>query len=349
VNDKASALPLRDLFDTLREAGLPLGVDDYLALLEALRGGFGLPDREGLRRLCRTLWVKSPEDALRFEHHFARIFAVSPSVTAPQSQMPYQSRRENAEHAAGAPQAIRNPSPSEQIISIQLPAQPANVWRAGLVPDYLPISQRQMKQSWRRLNRATRRGAATELDLAETIRQLSLTGNAVEPVLVPPRVNRTELLLLVDRGGSMEPFEPLSERLIETALRGGRLGSIQVFSFHNCPEGYLYTDRFRQSAEPLLRVLDTARQRQAGMLIVSDAGAARGGTNQARITQTELFLAEVRRAVRYVAWLNPMPTQRWKGTSAAEIGRLVPMFPCTRRGLDAAVGVLRGRFEAVGG
>jgi hypothetical protein len=46
-------LPLLELFTRLREAGLPLGIDDYQAVLQSLKAGYGLPDRAALARLCR--------------------------------------------------------------------------------------------------------------------------------------------------------------------------------------------------------------------------------------------------------------------------------------------------------
>ena len=79
------------------------------------------------------------------------------------------------------------------------------------------------------------------------------------------------------------------------------------------------------------------------MLIFSDAGAARGGYSEERYELTKKFLAQIKQRVRYIAWLNPMPRKRWANTTAADITRLVPMFEVSRRGLQDAIGVLRGR------
>ncbi|NEO74062.1 MAG: hypothetical protein F6K52_32545 [Moorea sp. SIO3H5] len=45
-----------------------------------------------------------------------------------------------------------------------------------------------------------------------------------------------------------------------------------------------------------------------------------------------------------MAWLNPMPCNRWTGTTAGEIRPLVPMFEFSREGLQNAINVLRVRF-----
>ena len=65
-------LPLFELFVRLRKA-LSLGIDDYWLLLQALQGGFGLKDRDDLKRLCQTLWVKSDNDQSKFEECFERL------------------------------------------------------------------------------------------------------------------------------------------------------------------------------------------------------------------------------------------------------------------------------------
>ncbi|HEY9626107.1 MAG TPA: hypothetical protein V6C84_02290 [Coleofasciculaceae cyanobacterium] len=210
--------------------------------------------------------------------------------------------------------------------------------------DYLPVTQRQMKQSWRYLRRMVREGLATELDIEATVRQIARDGVLLEPMLTPPRVNRTELLLLIDQDGSMVPFHSLSVRLAETTQRGGQLGQAGIYYFHNCPVDYLYHDFWHQQAELVPNILTQLRRDRTVVLIFSDAGAARGGLNFKRVSLTTAFLRRLKRHVRYVAWLNPMPKNRWTGTTAGEIARYVPMFEGTRQGLDQAIDALRGRY-----
>ncbi|AUB37288.1 hypothetical protein COO91_03226 [Nostoc flagelliforme CCNUN1] len=213
--------------------------------------------------------------------------------------------------------------------------------------DYLPVTQRQMKQMWRHLRRLTKEGIATELDIEATVNQIGCYGMMLEPVLSPARVNRTELLLLIDQDGSMVPFHSLSVRLGHTASRGGQLGAAGIYYFHNCPVGYLYHDPLHQKAEPIENIFARLRQNRVVALIFSDAGAARGGLNSERIEFTEAFLKQLKQHVRYVAWLNPIPKKRWLGTTAGEIAASVPMFEATREGLDSAINALRGRHSSL--
>lgn len=218
-------------------------------------------------------------------------------------------------------------------------AESAFIWTS----EYFPVTKRQMKQCWRFLRRPIREGAPVELDVEATVNRVGREGIMVEPVLVPRRINRSELLLLIDSGGSMVPFHALSRRLAETAVRGGRLGKADIYYFHNCPADYLYPEPNHPAAKPIRDILVAMRDDRAAILIFSDAGAARGGLSRERIELTEEFLLEVRKKVRYIAWLNPMSRQRWQGTSAEKVAQLVPMFEMTRRGLQAAINVLRGR------
>ncbi len=51
--------------------------------------------------------------------------------------------------------------------------------------------------------------------------------------------------------------------------------------------------------------------------------------------------------MRYFAWLNPMPSECWRQTTAGEIPRFVPMFEMSLQGMNAAISVLRGRYIVV--
>ena len=66
-------LPLLDLFNRLRQAGLQLGLGEYQLVLKALQSGFGLSDRKALANLCCTVWVKSAEDKRIFDYHFQQL------------------------------------------------------------------------------------------------------------------------------------------------------------------------------------------------------------------------------------------------------------------------------------
>lgn len=169
------------------------------------------------------------------------------------------------------------------------------------------------------------------------------------PVKLPAisEFTESELAKLIDQDGSMVPFHPLSTRLVETALRGGRLGRAGAYYFHNCPIGHLYHDPMHQAAIPIQDVLDGFRLDRTVVLIFSDAGAARGGFNGDRVELTIAFLQQLKQQAQRVVWLNPMPRVRWTSSTAGKIAQVVPMFEATRQGLDQAINALRGRHQTL--
>ncbi|WP_437537296.1 VWA domain-containing protein [Sorangium sp. So ce726] len=369
-------LPLVELFEDLREAGLPLGTRDYLELLRALRMGEGLDDTRALLRLCQLLWTGTREEARLLERLFeravdaaARRVRPAPELSATESQsQPTPPAPEPAQHA-GAPPPAAAPAPATapeapevrpppargralELAMAMLRGAPGEVeptaLRRALPDEYLPVSPRQMRQAWRRLRRMERRGPRTEPDLDATLAQIARDGVFLGPALVARRTNVERLLLLVDRHGSMTPFQVVTRRLAETARRGGRLAHVGVWYFNNTPfeldAGLAVHAEGPGSELVLLRnVLSAGTRAVTGALIVSDAGAARRNYATERIEATRRFLGELRGQLRRVAWINPVPRDRWPGTSAQAIRALVPMFEADRAGLDAALRVLRGR------
>ncbi|WP_199247722.1 hypothetical protein [[Phormidium] sp. ETS-05] len=62
---------------------------------------------------------------------------------------------------------------------------------------------------------------------------------------------------------------------------------------------------------------------------------------------TEKFIRQFQQRLRYMAWLNPVPQERWGKTTAGQIANLIPMFECDRLGLKNAIKVLRGNLASI--
>lgn len=211
--------------------------------------------------------------------------------------------------------------------------------------EYFPLTRRQMKQGWRYLRRNSREGPKTELDIDGTVKQISHQGMFFKPVMMAARKNQTDLVFLIDQEGSMVPFQKLSQRLVDTATRAGQLGQASTYYFHNCPTRYLYCTPLMQHPETLSNFWTGRLSAKSVVVIVSDAGAARGGLNTVRIQKTQTFLEQLKQNARYAVWLNPLPKNRWHHTTAGEIARLITMFEINRPGFQGAIEVLRGRWK----
>lgn len=352
---KPEQLPLREIFNSLRQRhGFPLGVEEYLVVVQSLQAGFGLANRTELKQLCCTLWAKSHQESKLINRLFQQMWLQLEDKRDFSEEMDTGDRSElnnsndflyttDAE-LAKSPAVTIEEEPIQVVKAVRNQTSDSSLIRPrySLLDDYFPVTKRQMKQSWRYLRRLVREGVPTELDVEATVAKTVRQGVLLEPVLIPPRVNRTDLVLLIDREGSMVPFHALSRQLLETATRGGRLRQTRVFYFHDYVDEYVYRHPALIDAQHLDEMLAEAGER-AAILIISDGGAARGSFDKVRVERTKAWIEQLQKSAKYLAWLNPMPSDSWQHTTAGEIAQMLPMFAMSRRGMNAAVSVLRGR------
>src|SRR5438094_1209932 len=215
------------------------------------------------------------------------------------------------------------------------------------------LDVRSIKVSLRRLRQLTRLGEATELDLDQTIDETCRNAGEIELVFRPPRRNNVRLLLLMDVGGTMDPYvEPMSQLL--TALHDERgLRAFEPYYFHNCVYESVYTRArmLRADAVPtadLLRRLDERWK----VVLVGDAMMnpaellqPNGNIDPRRHSKTP-SIAWLHRIVEHfdrAVWVNPEPTTEWDFVQTTKIiRRLFPMFPLTVDGITEAVQALVG-------
>jgi uncharacterized protein with von Willebrand factor type A (vWA) domain len=351
---KPDELPLLEIFNSLRQRyGLPLGVEEYMVVVRSLQAGFGVDSCQELEQLCCTLWAKSNDESRLIRRLFEQMWKQIESRPSDSTSTPsLPPTLEKPEEDEPTPELEERPSlsleldePLQVVQAVRHSRRDSELKRPrySLLTEYFPVTKRQMKQSWRYLRRPVREGAATELDVEATVEKMGREGFLLEPVLVPPRTNRTDLVLMIDQEGSMVPFHALSRQLVETAERGGRLRQTRVFYFHDYADEYLYRHPALLNAQPIDEVLAEVGER-AVVLIVSDAGAARGNFDLERVKWTQKWIEQLQQSVQYVAWLNPMPRESWQHTTAGEIKQFVPMFEMSRQGMNRAISVLRGRY-----
>jgi uncharacterized protein len=204
----------------------------------------------------------------------------------------------------------------------------------------LPLGRRYMEQAWRTLRRVAHSSVTAELGISETIEKLYRDGALLEPVFLRERRNQTRLLILQDVGGSMVPFERMCQAVIETAISGG-LKHLQTAYFHDIPEEIVFREPWLARPLALERLL--AAFTKGSVLIISDAGAARGGLDGDRIRRTKEAVERILRYTAKLAWLNPTPESRWPTTTANAVRRQVPltMASLSHEGLQQILDALR--------
>jgi uncharacterized protein len=365
---------LYPVFEELRRQGVPLGVSEYVVVLKVMREGRGefLENVDSLKRLCRLLWAKSREDQDLFDKVFFEKVeiqlinasqldkgdpGVEPRVTPPfdqhvpqigESELPdklekqTQARTKQQEHTKE--QASPLPSPRRLLLpDATTPVEELDKFEHSyqLIPR-LPIDRRDMIGTWRHLRRLQREGPLEELDVQATINSICTYGFFLSPVLQPRRRNQATLVLLIDQSSSMEPFSIILEAFVESILRSGLNRQTRIFYFHDCPEGYLFESPKQVGARLLDDDVLPNYCKGNSVLILSDAGAARGRYDSERVECSKKFLKRLSDYTYLYSWLNPMPVKRWIGTTADDIRFLVPMYHLDREGVNDAVNILRG-------
>jgi len=349
-----SELLLIGLFQNLVDHGFRLGVRDYADALLALRNGVGTLQRERLLWLCRTLWARNEEEITWLE----RLFREFPKPSAEElARWRPQNICDDDQAAStqGSPSLKLGggPAKGEEIpeLRFQSSAQsgtalPRAILPAGAAEPFVytsrpPISLRSLVICWRRFRRSQRVGPRMEIDIAATIQEKCRNGILHTPVFSAARQNQARVLVLADASASMSPFAAFF-RVLEESLAESRLCWSRLLYFENVPSEVLYeTESFLRPVDLGVLLRDNPG---APLMVISDAGAARGRSNRKRVKGTHEFLSLVSSTWYPVVWVNPMPRFRWTGTSAEQIARLsqLSMLELNEDGMLAAVDVLRG-------
>lgn len=207
------------------------------------------------------------------------------------------------------------------------------------------LDVRQVDVALRGLRRLGRDGAEEELDLDETVDRTGKNAGDLELVFQPPKRNRMKLILLMDVGGSMDPYAHLVERLFTAASRTGRFARFRHYYFHNCVYEEVYEDaafRAPVAVEDLLQQSD----RQERLVVLGDALMhpaellQPGGHiyyHRHNATAGATWLRRLGDHFHRTAWLNPEPRRYWPRTTIEVIASIFPMWELTLEGLEEAV------------
>ncbi len=214
------------------------------------------------------------------------------------------------------------------------------------------LDVRQIKVALKQLRQLNRIGPEDELDLDKTIDATCKNAGELEFMWKRPRKNTVKLLLLMDAGGSMEPFADLCSQLFSAANTLGHFKSFKYYYFHNCPYDVLYSDiqqRKGESIERILKLLEPDHK----VIFVGDACMAQselidrfgdiyyhGYQKHSGIDRLKQF----KRHFTHVVWLNPEHSVLRTYPTVQMIRKLFPMYDLTLDGLHEAVKKLTTRL-----
>ena len=244
-------------------------------------------------------------------------------------------------HSGSHPAGIRIGDQSQGRHAIQI----AGERRFRNYRNDLTLDVRQVKLALKGLRQLSRIGPEDELDLEETIGATAKNAGEIDLIWRRSRKNAVKVLLLMDVGGSMEPFALLCSQLFSAAHSSTHFKDFRHYYFHNCIYDNLYQDIERQEAtstDHLLRTLEPDYK----LLLVGDARMGSwelveryGAINYYERNETAgiIWLKRISEHFTHCVWLNPDDPRFWIHPTVQMIGKLFPMYPLTIDGLGQAV------------
>lgn len=376
---------LLKLFERLRREGLVLGISDFLEAVEAIEAGIGIENPESLKNLLSLIFTKSQEEQKLFNAAFKDLVEpqldlsnlpksgrtkniFSSSSDSSENQKSETNKQENFK-STNTDKSI-NTDKTQNIYQTQNTDKSQNLTGKKITIKsvllemqnthsqledsyYLTphpfIDKKEMSEIWRSLYRYKQTNLREEVDVEATINNICNTGFLLKPILKPRCRNQARLVILLDQEGSMTPFRVLIKAVVNSILDLERklLRKTTFYYFHDVPQSFIYQHPNLTSPLALETVLEKV-VKDSSVLIVSDAGAARGYYDSKRVKETEEFIKNLYQYTHLVAWLNPMPQKRWRMTTAEEIAKMISMFPINQEGLQDTIYVLLGHSPQLG-
>ncbi len=386
-----------DLFYELREAGVPVGLQEWRMLMESLEKGLHGSSLLRFYNLARATLVKSETYYDSFDRVFAHVFeGVEGALSIEDEVLDWLKDPKNFEELTDEQRAMlewldgdelmqrflerlaeqderhdgggkwvgtggRSPfgHGGEHPTGIRVGGPGRNRSAMKVAEDRkfqeyrtdATLDLRNMKVALKRLRQLTRVGPVDELDIDETIDKTCRDGGEIDLVFRPERKNNVRLLLLMDVGGTMDPYyEPMS-RLLTAMLEERGLRDFKAYYFHNCVYETVCKDASlsRKDSIPtgdLLRKLDERWK----VMIVGDASmhpaellSPRGNINPRLESKTPgiEWLKRVDDHFLRTVWVNPDPQRIWQSTRTCRVVQeMFPMFPLSVDGIGDAVTAL---------
>ena len=217
------------------------------------------------------------------------------------------------------------------------------------------IESRQFQMAFRLLRELSRKldTQEEELDIRGTVSATCKRGGILDVKMQPPRRNKLKVMVLIDSGGSMMPFEQLCSLLFQSLHKANTFSDLKIYYFHNCLEGQVYLDPSIDTEETLetswilrnissdYRVIFVGDGEMAMYELAGGSGTSRGAHVDG-LTWFKRFKDKYAHSI----WLHPQEREEydaWMSESFIEIEKVFPMFRLSIDGLkDGMYKLMRG-------
>lgn len=208
------------------------------------------------------------------------------------------------------------------------------------------IESRQFQMAFRLLRELSRKLETNEeeLDIRGTVAHTCNRGGILDIRMQPPRRNRLKLMVLIDSGGSMRPYEQLCSLLFHSLHKANTFSDLKIYYFHNCLEEVLYSEPSIDTAQTVktdwvlrniakdYKVIFVGDADMAIHELVGSSPGSWSGSSPDGITWFRRFRERYERSI----WLHPQEREEniaWMSESFIEIEKVFPMFRLSIDGL----------------
>ncbi len=378
-------------FNELRRAGVPVTLNEWMTLHQALESGLSDSSLETFYHLARSILVKNETYFDRydrvFQHYFKGIETteemvdeilkgleqVDPLVLTEAEKrllqaLPLEDVLENFrkqweeghyKNHVGGNRAIGTGGRSTQGAFGYNPAgirigqgysrhgAAIQIAEQRYFRNYssdMVLDTRQIRVALSKLRTLLPEGPEDELDLENTIDKTCRNAGELEIMWKRSKKNKIKLLLLMDVGGSMEPYHWAVSKLFSAAK--SQIKDVKYLYFHNCVYQDLWTDIERNKELPTAEFL-IKYEPDYKVIFVGDASMAPSelldvnGAIDYFYRNDEpgvWWLYKIMNRFRGAVWLNPMRQRSFSNSiSGRIISKMFPMYELTLDGLDEAI------------
>lgn len=364
-------------FEELKKRNFNIGTQDYLLLHKAMCNGFGLTSHEKLKNLFSTLFAKSKEEQHRLESIFEDMI-MSEKITKWEIK---EKISENTDKQINYPNNTNKPEIDTPYVKPDIPTTKkmpdipdldlgsftTDEKYLILTPKY-PLTFRETAQNFNDLKINKYNSVFDELDIDKTIFERCNTGVFSPIIFKPKKINKSSILLLIDREGSMQPSHNFIDQLVNSIYKSGRFEIKNIFYFNNfineyddiyisdkleglfpnidkvfseikpSKEGFIFKDKDMTEFIKLDKVIKLI-DKNTNVFIISDAGAIKSKYNVNRIITTISFIKELKKHTNKYIWLNPLPKKYWnkKLSTSKEISKHIQMFSIDKKEINLAI------------
>ncbi|MGQ4876282.1 MAG: vWA domain-containing protein [Promethearchaeia archaeon] len=228
--------------------------------------------------------------------------------------------------------------------------------RKRIFADYrkdIVLDTRQIKVALKRLRKLDDIGKKDELNIDKTIDKTAKNGGDIELVFDKRKKNNVKLLLIMDVGGTMDPYAHIVSKLFSAANQMSHWKDFKYYYFHNCPYDLLYFNAQRNPDEAItfedfLKKYDSSYK----VIMVGDAAMASWELTERYGSiyyyhRNELpgiyYIKELKNHFKEnIVWLNPELIRiEWVPWTRKIIASIIPMFDLTIEGIEQAMDYLR--------